>query len=90
MKVFVIACCIMLFDGRWSPETIIIDKKYSIYSLSHRKKNLKKKREINTNLDPSAVCDEFKPGCRKSSSISKTLANNDFDERSFNSNSFIL
>lgn len=36
-----------------------------------------------------AVCDELIPTCRKSSSISSTLANNDFDERSFNSNSFI-
>lgn len=38
-----------------------------------------------------AVVDPLKlVECLKSSSISKTLANNDLDERSFNSNSFIL
>lgn len=40
-------------------------------------------------LEPIAVCDELRPWCRKSSSISSTLASSDFDDRSFNSNSFI-
>lgn len=46
-------------------------------------------RQLPNYLEPIAVCEELRPWCRKSSSISKTFANSDFDERSFNSNSFI-
>lgn len=37
-----------------------------------------------------AVCDPDMPTCRKSSSISSTFANKDFEDRSLSSNSFIL
>lgn len=41
-------------------------------------------------VDPIAVVEPVIPlTCRKSSSISNTLANSDFDDRSFNSSSFI-
>lgn len=41
--------------------------------------------------DPIAVCEPDIPDiCLKSSSISNTFANKDFDDLSFNSNSFIL
>lgn len=68
---------------------IKISEQKRIFFLFHSRQRDKEKLEEKIYLEPMAVCDELIPICRKSSSISSTLANNDFDERSFSSNSFI-